>query len=128
MARHCYDTSILIGILRDDPKALGLVCSHEEANEDRSTTAICAFELGLGVNSNPERNGVTQLLETMEGLSLDTSTAFIAGQMQTELQRQGVTAPLRDLLIGVIAREYGWTLHTFDKSYPQISGLDLQIH
>lgn len=126
--RHCYDTSILIGILRDDSKALDLVCSHEDAEQSRSTTAITSFELGLGARGVTDRNTVAHLIETMEGLDLDMSAAFIAGQIQNELVAAGRTASMRDLLIGVIARESGRTLHTFDRSFPELDGLDLEIH
>ena len=128
MSRHCYDTSILIGLLRGDTTVLELIHSHEQAEDVLATTAISAFELGLGCTSVRERMEVAELLETLEGLSLDMNTAFIAGQEQLERIKDGETAALRDLLIGIIAREAGWILHTLDKAFPQIEGLELVQH
>lgn len=128
MARHCYDTSILIGLLRDDPQSLELVCNHEDANERRATTVISCYELAEGSNNVREKNSAAQIIETMVGLELDMHTAFIAGQHQCQLREMGKTAPLRDLLIGTIAKEAGWRLHTFDKKFPSLEGLDLVIH
>ena len=128
MTRHCYDTSILIGLLRDDPRALRLVCEHEDAEERRATTVVTAYELAEGSNTVREKNAAAQIIETMEGLELDMQTAFIAGQHQCQLRLEGKMAPLRDLLIATIAKEDGWRLHTFDQKFPRIDGLDFVIH
>jgi predicted nucleic acid-binding protein len=128
MTRHCYDTSILVGILRDDPRALKLICEHEDAGENGAATAITAYELALRAPGTKEKNDAAQLLESMEGLGLDMTTAFIAGQIQNELYKNGKPAGLRDLLIATIAKEAGWRLHTFDQNFPNIDGLDFVIH
>ncbi len=42
------------------------------------------------------------------------------------LRKVGREAPLRDLLIGVIAREAGYTPYTTDRGFPQLEGLPIQ--
>ena len=124
MTRHCYDTSVLVDVLRGVPKTVRLLRAH--AGDERTTTAISAYELALGATTPDWRRAGLELLETLEILPLDSGVAWIAGEAMRELRKAGREAALRDLLIGIIAREAGCTLYTADRSFPRLEGLPLE--
>lgn len=126
MTRHCYDTSVLVDLLRGRQPSRQLVASHE--GQERATTVVTAYELALGSATAPRRRAALRLLESLLVLPLESPTAWTAGETMRDLRRAGREPPLRDLLIGVIAREAGCVLHTFDDRFPDLEGLDLQVH
>jgi len=125
VTRHCYDTSILIDILRGKRRAERLVQSHE--GEERTTTAVSVYELSLGATSSVRERAALELLESLRLLPLDSHAAWKAGETMRTLRRAGRTAPLRDLLVGTIAREAGCRLYTSDRRFPSLEGLDLKV-
>jgi len=124
MTGHCYDTTVLVDLLRNRPRAVRLLRRHRRA--DRATTAVTAYELALGATTAVRRRAALGLLETLEVLPLDSHVAWVAGEVMRDLKSEGREAPFRDLLIAVVARERGWALHTFDRGFPDIPGLDLR--
>lgn len=125
MTRHCYDTAILIDVLRGKRTAVHLLQSHE--GEDRAATAITSYELALGATSPSRRRAALELLESLSVLALEPSAAGEAGEAMRELRRGGRTPPLRDLLVAAIARDAGCRLYTTDRRFPGLEGLDLKI-
>ena len=125
MSRHCYDTTILIDVLRNDPKAVRLLRGHER--EEQAATAITAYELALGSTTPERRRAALQLIEALEILPLSAGVAWVAGEAMRDLRSAGREAPLRDLLIGMAAREAGYTLYTMDKAFPRLEGLALKM-
>ncbi len=126
MTRHCYDTSVLVDVLRGKQHARQLVATHE--GEERATTVVTAYELALGSVTAQRRRAALRLLESLLILPLESVTAWTAGEIMRELRREGREPPLRDLLIGILAREAGCVLHTFDSRFTAMERLDLQVH
>jgi len=125
VTRICYDTSILIDVLRGRPSAVRLVRSHE--GDERATTAVSAYELSLGATTAARQRAALELLESLRLLPLDSDAAWRAGEIMRSLRRGGRQAPLRDLLVATIAREAGCRLFTTDRRFPRIEGLDLSV-
>ena len=125
MTRICYDTSILVDVLRGRPSAVRLVRSHE--GDERATTAVSAYELSLGATTAARQRAALELLESLQLLPLDSDAAWRAGEIMRSLRRGGRQAPLRDLLVATIAREAGCRLFTTDRRFPRIEGLDLSV-
>jgi len=125
VTRHCYDTSILIDMLRGTRSAERLVRSHE--GEERTTTAVSVYELSLGATTAVRERAALELLESLRLLPLDSDAAWDAGETMRALRRAGRAAPLRDLLVGTIAREAGCRLYTSDRRFPSLEGLDLKV-
>lgn len=125
MTRHCYDTSILVDVLRGRSDAVRLLRSHQ--GEDRATTAVSAYELALGSTTGDHRRAALQLLESLDILALGADPAWVAGETMRELRDRGEEASLRDLLIGTIAREAGYALYTRDRRFPRLTGLDVTL-
>lgn len=126
--RHCYDSNVLIGILRDDLRALDLVARHGDAGFEQATTAVSALELSMGATTALRRANAQLLLESMQSLPFDAVTAWQAGQQWSNLAKAGKMPGAYDLLVGATARRHGWTLHTFDQGFPELDGLDLVKH
>jgi predicted nucleic acid-binding protein len=95
--------------------------------EEQGTTAITAYELALGATTSARRRSALELLEALEVLPLDSAVAWAAGEEMRARRRLGEKAPLRDLVIGMIAREAGYALHTNDRKFPPLEGLDLLV-
>ncbi len=125
MSRHCYDTAILVDVLRGRPEATRLLHAHE--GEERAATAISAYELALGSTTAARRQAALQLLESLDILALGAHPAWTAGEAMRELRARGEAASLRDLLIGTIAREAGYTLYTRDRRFPRLEGLTVTL-
>jgi len=125
VTRICYDTSILVDVLRGRPSAVRLVRSHE--GDERATTAVSAYELSLGATTAARQRAALELLESLQLLPLDSDAAWRAGEIMRSLRRGGRQAPLRDLLVATIAREAGCRLFTTDRRFPRIEGLDLSV-
>lgn len=125
MTRYCYDTSILIDVLRGRPSAVRLVRSHE--GEERATTVVSVYELSLGATTAVRQRAAFELLESLRLLPLDSDAAWKAGETMRTLQRGGRQAPLRDLLVATIAREAGCRLFTAERRFPRLEGLDLKV-
>jgi predicted nucleic acid-binding protein len=125
VSRHCYDTAVLVDVLRGRPDAIRLLRAHE--GEDRGTTAISACELALGSTTPERRRAALQLLESLDVLGLGAHAAWTAGEAMRELRGRGKEASLRDLLIGTISREAGYTLYTQDRRFPRLEGLHVVL-
>lgn len=125
MTRHCYDTAILIDVLRGKREAIRLLQSH--SSEERVATAITAYELALGATTPSRRRAALELLESLTLLPLEPGAAWEAGEEMRELRKMGRTPPLRDLLVATIAREKGCRLYTTDRKFPVLEGLDIKV-
>jgi len=125
VSRACYDTTVLIDGLRGVPRVLKLLREHE--GWEQATTAINAYELALGSTTGDRRSAALDLLETLEIFPLDSDVAWRAGESMRILRKQGREAPLRDLLVGTIAREAGYPLFSCDRKFPPLEGLQLII-
>ena len=51
-----------------------------------------------------------------------------AGKLSCSLRRKGVTLPLTDIAIAVLAIEHNLSIFTLDKHFEQIPGVKLHKH
>jgi predicted nucleic acid-binding protein len=58
-------------------------------------------------------------------LEVTSSTWIRMGDLSAQLLRKGVTLPLSDLLIAVLAIEYGCRLYSLDTHFKKIPGVTL---
>ncbi len=108
MACKTLDTDILVAFLRGNEKALRIISLFLESYERLNTTVINLFELYYGaykIGSTKHVASVRRLEDSLETLTIDNRIAEEAGREYARLSKLGQIIDIRDLLIGVTARE-----------------------
>ena len=124
-SRVVFDTDVLVNHLRG--KSEVLLKSKETAP---ATTIINAFELYYGVfkSSRLEANlsKTNTLLSSLDVLPLDLGSAEAAGKVLAGIRQRREDLEMRDLLIGCIVRERGFSLVTNNaQHFRRIPGLSV---
>lgn len=117
------DTDVLVANLRGKTSTL-----QDLAGRNLATTVVNAFELFHGAyrskESSANLSATRGLLASLELLGLDLRAAERAGETLAQLERSGKAVDIRDLLVGSIAREKGYSLVTFNTDhFRRIPGL-----
>ena len=125
----CVDTTLLVGLLRNDPIAKAWFAEHQKT-DIIVTTPINAFEVFHGAHLSAKRDENVQsaedLLSEMSIINLSLGVAKKAGACFAALQKQGESVDIRDLLIGATALAHGCSLKTANKKhFERIPGLVL---
>lgn len=118
------DTSVLIDFLKNtEPNAKTV--EDLITTKRLLTTGIIAAELLQGVKSSKEERHVSELLDGIPSIELNTATWLKAGRLAYSLRREGVTLPLTDVAIAALAIEHDLSIFTLDKHFAQIPGVRL---
>lgn len=117
--RIVLDTTVLIEHLRGKSDVI-----NELEDAELATTVINAFELYFGAfkSRKVEKNltAAKGLLSTLDLLYITDSSVEKAGRMLAELQAKGKHIEMRDLFIGSIALEEGFSILTHDKQHFEV--------
>ena len=125
MAVFLLDSTVLIDYLRGHPEVIARVGALAEEGHDLGICAINVVEAFAGMLEH-EREATERLLSWLELLDISFETARRAGQLQSELRRQGRKADTADTLIGTVALVNGATLLTANvKDFP-LPGLQVE--
>ena len=125
----CLDTSVLIALIRKEPRALQMLREAAAKGAQLSTTIICVCELYAGAygSSNPNREleRIREVLSTLRILGLDDSMSIRFGELANALEIKRSPIGDFDLLIASMAIESNEALATrnarhFDR-VPQLS-------
>ena len=116
----CLDTGIVVALLRKSEFSWRWL--HSLSPETIvSTTLITLFELYRGVylgsRIKEELTDIKDLLESITILPFTQEHMNEAARVSVELQKKGISLDIRDLLIGVCAREEGSSLKTNNKKH-----------
>jgi tRNA(fMet)-specific endonuclease VapC len=122
-SRVVLDTDVLVANLRGKDDVLAKLTDAIVA-----TTVVNAFELFHGAYKSRESSvnvpATGGLLSSLEILTLDLKTAERAGETLSQVQKAGSDVDIRDLLIGCIAKENGYSVVTNNvKHFQRIPGL-----
>ena len=118
------DTSVLIDFLKGIAKAATEVTKLLQANRV-VTAGIIIAELMQGIGRVDEEDRIAELLSGVSVLEVSTPLWIEAGRLSSSLRRKGVTLPLTDTAIAVLALENNLTLYTFDKHFAQVPNLKI---
>ena len=103
----CLDTTTLIDFLKGEAKAIAMVQGIEWEGERVSITAPTVLEIARGLDikhlTAQEKVMTNEFINTVNILDLDCDAAILAGAIETDLQRSGMTLDLADIMIGAIA-------------------------
>ncbi len=122
------DTDIIIDFLRGKERAVRLIKKLYESNINLATTVINIFELSWGAYKLGKKrvNDIEKLTESLIILNMTVKDAIKAGEEIAYLESLGLKIDIRDLLIGIITRENGYTLLTGNvKHFNRIKDLDI---
>lgn len=120
------DTDVLVSDLRGKTSLLRVL----EGEKDLATTVVNAFELFHGAYKSRERStnlsAAKGILASLKLLLLDLGIAERAGEVLAQAQKSRENLEIRDLLVGCIAREEGFSILTYNtKHFQKIPGLEL---
>ena len=127
MERYALDTDFLVEFLRGRSSAVSVMARLKKTGY-LATTLINAFELYWGAYKLDDRKvkDVKQLLNRLEVLPINERIVEKAGEEIAYLEKVGLLIDVRDLLIGVVAREHGYSIVTGNEEHFQrIRGLKI---
>ena len=123
------DTSFLVDILRNAPRAVELLVEIEGKEPTLLVAAPTVMELWEGAlgskASEKEKARVDALLTSVNVLYLDVRAAKRAAELDFELSGKGTPLELQDIMIAAIAMANGETVVTKDSDYARIPGLKI---
>lgn len=126
----CLDTDILVGLLRGDGRAIGVIEELQRRVEPLKTTIITAYELlkGAASSSKPRENMrlVKEMLSNINILTLSYGACEEASRIYVKLRRRGIIIGEFDLLIAAIAIHNDELLISRDKHFKLIEELKLE--
>lgn len=126
----CLDTELLVGLLRNEKKAVEIVGWLEDEATPLTTTIITAYELlkGAEISKKSKENVrlVKDILENLNVLDMDIRASEKAAKVYRELRDKGSFVGEFDVLIAAICLAAGETLISNDKHFSKISGLKLK--
>jgi len=118
------DTSVLIDFLKDKMPHSAAVATLINSKRIR-TTGIIMAELLQGARTATEEAYVIELLEGIPAIEVTSALWMKAGKLSCSLRRKGVTLPLSDIAIAVLAIEHNISIFTLDGHFEQIPGVKL---
>lgn len=121
------DTSFLVDILRNAPRAIELLGEIEGKEPTLLVAAPTVMELWEGAldSKAPEKEKarIDALLASVNVLYFDVRAAKRAAELDFELSRKGTPLELRDVMIAAIAMANGEAVVTKDSDYVRVPGL-----
>lgn len=125
-SRVVVDTDVLVDFMRGKNQAVAKIRELVEAGTTLATTAVNVFELSYGAYRIGRIRDIENLAEALSVLNLTSKEALKAGEEAAYLTSIGQIIDVRDLLIGVIARENGYAVLTGNvKHFARIRGLKI---
>ena len=124
------DTDVLVGLLRGKQEIIRQVKSLEDGPSILATTSINEFELYFGAYKSKRKNenlrNAQALLHNLAILPFEYPATEIAGQIFSNLSREGKLIDVRDLFIASITIANKASLLTRNvKHFKHINGLKI---
>ncbi|HHY46532.1 MAG TPA: type II toxin-antitoxin system VapC family toxin [Firmicutes bacterium] len=123
MRRILVDSDVLIGVLRNNERAITLL---DTLSEDSlvACSALTVLEIQLGVRKGEEEK-TNQLLDTLNVIALGEAEANLAGKIIRENRWKGITVDFADAGIAATCLLHGYELLTFNIRHFQQLGVPL---
>jgi len=119
------DTDVLIDALRGREPARSRIAEAIAAGQ-LATTAITAFELRSGADTDRTHDAIDRLLAPLDILPFDQQAALRAGNLRRTLETAGMPIGMGDYLIAGICLARSASLITRNRShFGRIAGLSL---
>jgi predicted nucleic acid-binding protein len=89
------------------------------------TCGVVLFELLQGIKNPPEETQVMKAFQAVPQLEMTAALWVKAGQLSSQLRKNGHTLPMSDIIIAALALEHSCSLLTVDRHFDDIPGLDI---
>ena len=116
------DSSYYIGLMRERQDPLRAL-AETAATRDLAVCGVIRCEVGRALRPARVREQFRAFWDVMINVPTDNRLWEQTEQTLWELDRQGLTLPLTDVLIACCARRIGATVLTFDHHFHQIPGI-----
>ena len=118
------DTSVWIAFFRGKQPFAGELSTLVEAGQVYITGIVTA-EILQGIKSLQERERISEAITVVPDLEITNQIWAKTGLMSATLRQQGITLPLTDTALAVLALEHNLSLFTLDKHFESIPGVKL---
>ena len=115
------DTCGWIDFFRSTESRLGDFVAQAIDDESAVLCSVTAAELLQGAKGKKEKRELDFLLDTVECLAVVEDDWIQAGLLLQGLREKGVTVPLTDALIAVVAKRHGMPVCTVDKHFQHLA-------
>lgn len=118
------DTSVWIEYFKGNTEYIELI---EAGLNDGSIciTGPIVSELLQGVKFEKEYGMLSSCIDAIPFIGFEYTDWMKAGKLSFKLRKKGITIPLTDVLIAVIAERYNAKILTLDKHFKNIQGVKL---
>ena len=128
---YLLDTDILVGLLRNNARALHKIKSFADKKVIVYTSPINIHEVVVGayLSQNPEKNfeKVKVLILSLNILAFDEQSAYLSGRLYAERMKKGKMIEQNDLFIAALALVNNLILVTKNiKHFEGIEGLEVE--
>lgn len=117
MNKILVDSDVLIGVLRNNERAIGLLDALAE-DSLVACSALTVLEIQLGVRKGEEKR-TNQLLGTLSVIPLGEDEANLAGKIIRENRRKGITVDFADAGIAATCLLHGHEFLTLNVRHSQ---------
>ena len=117
------DTCAWIDFFNARPTPLALAVEKALRHGCVVTCGVVKYEIVQGIRGEQDQLLFLDVFSAVECLEINDELWIAAGQLSRNLRQQGITLPLSDLLIGVVALRHDLTVLTVDRHFDHITGL-----
>ncbi|MBI4565967.1 MAG: PIN domain-containing protein [Planctomycetes bacterium] len=119
------DTSVWIDVLRSRPSMHREEVSRLVRLDRAGICSLILAEILEGIRSAKEEEEVRRRLSVVRSLPIAESVWEEAGRLGAALRRKGITVPLSDRVIAIVALRQNCPVYTVDKHFQRIPSLRL---
>jgi len=119
------DTAVWVDFFRGRNEPVRAVLRELIRGRQAVLTGIVLAEVLQGIRTQQEADSVRSEFAALHYYEAARDTWSRAGSLSGELRRKGLTIPLTDLIISVLAMEHDAEVFTTDPHFEKIPGLKL---
>lgn len=121
--RVVCDTSVLVDLLRGDPRAASILDEHVDAGDELWGVVVTRTELLSGMRSQ-ERAATLALLDSLQWVDVDVEVADRAGELARRYRRSHSGVEVPDYLVAAGTELLGASLLTLNvRHFPMFPDL-----
>lgn len=117
------DTSIWVEYFRGKDHELVSAVKDLIGTGRATLCGIVIAELLAGVRSKKSQDMLKETLDALDYAEISRGTWIRVAEMTSSLRRQGLSIPLTDVVVAVLAVEHGSQLFTRDSHFERVPGL-----